>query len=194
MERAFGPSSSFGNTSVTSAYSVKFPFWQSIISNQEQSADALGNTPPYFLRVISGRVLTLPVRFEKDAIFKMLYAKFNALDNRDAIDQFVSRTNGRSLLDTNGTDFNNLQGYGGAIQNMDFIRISMALESIGGRIIENQLPLQTMQGEQSGMCQLRMEALNPQSSSITLKIENKAPWDIFVNGVIFGYKFRIGGE
>lgn len=192
QKRAFSDASAFGNTSVTSAYSVRFPFWLSIISDQDTGVDPFGNTPPYMLRVQAGRSITIPIKLQKDAIFKVLYAKFNALDNRDAINQFVSRTNGVGLQGSNKVKVNNLQGYAAAFQNMNYLRFTLVLDSIGGRTTEIAMPLSAVQGEQSGMCQLRHESLNPQSGVMTLKIENKAGWDIFVNGFFFGYKFRIG--
>jgi hypothetical protein len=145
------------------------------------------------LQIQAGKTMTIPLKFEKDGIFKMLYAKFNALDNRNEFDQFQSRTNGVSLNSSNKVFVNTLQGYAGAFQNFNYLRITMILESIGGRKQEINLPMATMQGEQSGMCQIRNTALNPQSAVITLQIQNLAKWDIYVNGFLFGYKTRIGG-
>lgn len=180
----FNQDSSFTNATIVSAYSVKYPYFLSLIPIGDNKADAFGNTPPMYITINPNQRISIPLTLNNDGLFRFLYMKFSALARSGITGEFSGRTVGVGRPQT-------MQGYTGSFQNVSFLTFTLITQSIGARPIIQKLNPNTIQGEQGGMAMVRRAALNPQNSTIELIIESKASVPLYLNGFLFGYKYRI---
>jgi len=159
------------------------PFFYSLINDDEVFDDGnIGATDdPRYFRLLANETKTIPVQLQDDSIFRLHYLEYNVGDANGNLGPNLGYT----------VPFPPVSSVPQTKYYVQSVDVELFAESSGARQLIEFGAGRIQFGNQGGMKYVRHPFLLPRSGQLSLKFKNRLPFDVYIDGFLFGYKVQI---
>jgi len=159
------------------------PFFYSFINRDDTFNDGGANptNKPRYIPMASNETKIIPIALQDDGIFRLHNLQFNVADTNNELGQNLGYTAPFPPV-------------GSVLQTAHYqnsVEIELFVESNGARQLIEFGSSRLFFGNQGGMKFVRRPFLLPRSGLISVRIKNKLPFAIRIDGYLFGYKVQL---